>query len=214
MLPFLRIFVNNLVLSSASTVTLHLLSVCLWDHLPCSVLQPVPIWELCSGQILYRLHFPVPISLCTWIQMITNCFQKHSKQCIQRITSKQAWPAKYQGGMFLFTLLERKLVQSLSAGLYNQQESWLHGQKVMGKLIPLKQSGLALLNYSLLTALRLERSTRNICSLVLSGVLKTHRGHFTAGLLRYGDGELSIEQDLPSRPYSDVTASLHLHPLK
>lgn len=54
-----------------------------------------------------------------------------------------------------------------------------------------------------------------MCSLVLSGAVKTHRGHFTAGLLICGDRELSIEQDLqPPCPCSDVTASLLLHPLK
>ena len=95
--------------------------------------------------------------------MITNCFQKHTKQGIQRRTSKQTCSAKYQGGMFLFTLLERKLVQSLSAGLYDQQEGWLDGQEMMGKLIPLKQPDLALLNSSLSTALKDWRGVQEAC---------------------------------------------------
>ena len=64
---------------------------------------------------------------------------------------------------------------------------------------------------------RLERSTRSMCSPVLSSAVKTHRGPFTAGLLRYGDRVLSIEYDLqPSclGLYSGVTASLILHVLK
>ena len=37
-----------------------------------------------------------------------------------------------------------KLVQSWSAGHYDQQESWLHGQETMGRLVFQQQSGLAL----------------------------------------------------------------------
>ena len=139
MLPFLRIFVNSLLLFNKY-------------HDSSSVAQYIALLSIATSTNLESIQW----SEIAWITLPSACKLMHLDADDHQLLSdtyqamypekniQASMVAKYQGGIFPFTLLERKLVRSLNAGLYDQQESWLQGQEIKAKLVPRKQSDLAL----------------------------------------------------------------------
>ena len=89
-------------------------------------------------------------------------------------------------------LAEEKIVSKLECRSLRSARAMASWTRNDAKIDPSEAIRPGFVKFFFVNCLRLERSTRSMCSPVLSGEVKTHRGPFAAGLLRYGDRKLSI----------------------